>query len=414
MLNEEQKNAVDELMHFVFSNERYAILTGPAGTGKSYTIYSVLEEYFKLVEINKLISPNDPLKLWYLTATTNKAKQALQQEFPNGEVTTIHSLLGLSVYKGNLVKRRVANLHESRPSIVVIDECSYIDNKLLEHIEELPKHVKVIFIGDQYQLAPVRITNPPIFFKGIPTVQLTKSMRQLNSPDIADVSKGFMEYIRSNGEIDFPKVSLSQNITHVSREEFEAITQDVFINQRLSTKDHRILSYSNKVVQKHNNRLFALANGRNDFQVGDIILNNHYVQRLATDDQVRVAGRNDFISSIPDCNGYQFELGNGITLVTVISPFNYKKALKSVNTILEDTTIAGANKKEAMNLYERIADLRPLYACTVHKSQGSTYQVAYIDLDSFKYMRDPVAMARLLYVAISRASHKVFLTGDVV
>lgn len=414
MLNEEQKNAVDELIQFVFGNERYAILTGPAGSGKTYTISSVLEEYFNLVEINKLISPNEPLKLWYLTATTNKAKQALQEKFPNREVTTIHSLLGLSVYKGNLVKRREDKLHESRPSIVVIDECSYIDNKLLEHIEKLPKHVKVIFIGDQYQLAPVRMTNPPIFFKGIPTIQLTKSMRQLNSPDIAEVSKGFMEYIRSNGTIDFPKVSLGQNITHVSRDEFEAITQDVFIHQGLSTKDHRILSYSNKVVQKHNNRLFALANGRNDFHVGDIILNNHYVQRLATDDQVSVVDRYDYISSIPDCNGYQFVLNNGIVMPTVFSPFNYKKAYKSLHSILEDKSIPGANKIEAMHLFARIADLRPLYACTVHKSQGSTYEVAYIDLDSFKYMRDPIAMARLLYVAISRASHKVILTGDIV
>ena len=61
MLNEEQKNAVDELMNFVFSDERYAILTGPAGTGKTYTIYSVLEEYFNVLIGTSLCIVQNPL-----------------------------------------------------------------------------------------------------------------------------------------------------------------------------------------------------------------------------------------------------------------------------------------------------------------------------------------------------------------
>lgn len=67
-------------------------------------------------------------------------------------------------------------------------------------------------------------------------------------------------------------------------------------------------------------------------------------------------------------------------------------------------------------LKRKFADIRPMYACTVHKSQGSTYDEVFINLTDFKrmYASDPKMTARLLYVAFSRAKHRVYLTGDIV
>ena len=56
-------------------------------------------------------------------------------------------------------------------------------------------------------------------------------------------------------------------------------------------------------------------------------------------------------------------------------------------------------------------DLRFPYASTIHKAQGSTFDEVLIDLGSFRVCDDPDVAARLLYVAISRAKHRVSFYG---
>ncbi|EGE17573.1 ATP-binding domain-containing protein [Moraxella catarrhalis] len=55
------------------------------------------------------------------------------------------------------------------------------------------------------------------------------------------------------------------------------------------------------------------------------------------------------------------------------------------------------------------------YACTVHKSQGSTYDEVFINLNSYRsvYKNNPAMALKLLYVAVSRARNKVYFTGDI-
>jgi ATP-dependent exoDNAse (exonuclease V) alpha subunit len=49
----------------------------------------------------------------------------------------------------------------------------------------------------------------------------------------------------------------------------------------------------------------------------------------------------------------------------------------------------------------RLAPLRHAYACTVHKSQGSTYDISMVDFSDVFRSDDK---ARLIYVAATRAS----------
>ena len=63
----------------------------------------------------------------------------------------------------------------------------------------------------------------------------------------------------------------------------------------------------------------------------------------------------------------------------------------------------------------KVVDLRPLFASTVHKAQGSTINTVYIDLDDFKAVSkyNYPLFKKLLYVAVSRASEKAIFTGDI-
>ena len=57
-------------------------------------------------------------------------------------------------------------------------------------------------------------------------------------------------------------------------------------------------------------------------------------------------------------------------------------------------------------------DLRPAYASTVHKAQGSTYTTVFMDLSDIGKCNIASDVARMLYVSISRASKQVYLYGD--
>jgi ATP-dependent exoDNAse (exonuclease V) alpha subunit len=58
-------------------------------------------------------------------------------------------------------------------------------------------------------------------------------------------------------------------------------------------------------------------------------------------------------------------------------------------------------------------DLRPSFAQTVNKSQGSTYDIVMIDLnDICSKCRTLEQLARILYVALSRGRSRIIMTGD--
>lgn len=59
-------------------------------------------------------------------------------------------------------------------------------------------------------------------------------------------------------------------------------------------------------------------------------------------------------------------------------------------------------------------DLRPSFACTVNKSQGSTYHTVFIDLGDVSRVNTNNQLARFMYVGTSRAKYRVVYTGDVV
>ncbi|HYQ92191.1 MAG TPA: helicase C-terminal domain-containing protein, partial [Candidatus Competibacteraceae bacterium] len=60
---------------------------------------------------------------------------------------------------------------------------------------------------------------------------------------------------------------------------------------------------------------------------------------------------------------------------------------------------------------ERYADLRPPHAGTIHRSQGSTYDLAYLDLTDIGRNTKWYEIAKLLYVGLTRPRHTVMATG---
>lgn len=417
VLNQDQSAAKDRLVDFITDDKgpNRIILTGSAGTGKTSTIVQVMKDIAKLNSMDRLIGSGKERNLeWYFTATTNKAKQAIQPSLPNQEVSTIHSMIGLRPYRGTLYRPK--NFQEKLPKhkcVLVVDECSYIDQKLLEFIDQyVSDKIKIIFIGDANQLTPVKSTTCPVFEQGFELIKLTTLVRQTNAPKIGQLCDEFKQYIETNGQVDFPKVVLSDEITHLDAQQFDDLIKDVFITNAGLTLHNRVLAGTNQVVNKHNSTLFELANGRTELLPGDTVINNHYVKGIKTDDEVIIQSKTPFNTHIPYCNGHMYVLQSLTATSEVYVPSDPKVAMNVLSGMLDD--VDNLDSMEANRLYDMYADIRPMYASTIHKSQGSTFQNVYIDLGSLGHATSAVALARLLYVGFSRASKHIYLTGDIV
>jgi len=77
----------------------------------------------------------------------------------------------------------------------------------------------------------------------------------------------------------------------------------------------------------------------------------------------------------------------------------------------KDRGKAGAGWGEFYDLKEAFARVRPGWATTIHKSQGSTYDHVYlIQTNVLSTATDPAVRKMLLYVAYSRARKKLILS----
>ena len=401
-LTQDQIKAQTELLSFLNSSDKAFVLKGYAGTGKTTLIKHVLQTYEDQRELNKIIDPNSSRKYWVFTATTHKAAEALAESVQS-EVRTIHSLLGLAVRndyttgKSFLYKKKDAA--PVQDAIIVIDESSYIDDHLLHHIMTCTPDSKIIFMGDPNQLTPVKADTTPVFDQNFIEATLSQVVRQDANNTIQHVCAGFRKTIEES--VGFPKITLCNEIQHVDKDTFEQMIKDEFSRPDWKQGDSKVLAWTNKTVQRLNKLLFKHCNNRSGFKVGDYVINNSHVGELKTDGeyQLEYVGKAEsvgFKGSIIGILGREYFMPNSFDAHSKAK----KQALKS-------------NDVASMEIImEDWVDLRPAYACTVNKSQGSTYQKVFIDLGDLAKCQDAIQLARLLYVAISRAKYQVIFTGD--
>lgn len=148
--------------------QRFAIITGGPGTGKTTTVLALLA----LLQANALAADGAPLRI-HLAAPTGKAAARLNESItqrisalplaalPDSEqirqaipahVTTLHRLLGA----GGNGRRRHDARHSLPVDVLVIDEASMVDLEMMAAVmAALPAEARLILIGDRDQLASV-------------------------------------------------------------------------------------------------------------------------------------------------------------------------------------------------------------------------------------------------------------------
>jgi hypothetical protein len=387
--------------------ETVFVLSGYSGCGKSTLVKTFLERLPGYLKTARLIDPQLPEYEVALTATTNKAAENLAA-ITGMDATTIHAFLGLLVqtdYKTGITTLTPRSHMMQEGYLLFVDEASFMDGDLLGHTFALTARCKIVLVGDPAQLTQVKAKGTPAFTSNFTGAALTQVVRQAEGNPIVDLATQFRHTVNSGNFFSFTPDG--HHIQVLDRMAFKAKIVEEFTRPTWRYTDSKILAWTNKCVIGYNQFVRDQAHGSPHFAVGDYAVNNSYISSgrvsVKTDQMVQITGisRDGENAGVP---------GNRVTLDHGATFFMPKT--------LEARAVRLKQARDADDLYlvaeieQEWVDLRAAYAQTINKSQGSTYDRVFIDLDDVRRCNSGEQIARMLYVAVSRARHQVFLTGD--
>lgn len=412
VLTEDQQKAFEAFMAFMLDpHQMVFVLSGYAGTGKSTLVHYLVEHLPQIFKMARLIDPQSTAWEVQLTATTNQAADALAY-LTGMEVRTIHSFLGLRVetnyrtQETTLIPRDRNDIKEGY--LLFVDEASYCDSLLLSMIFQQTNKSKVVLMGDRAQLLQVKSNTAPAFAAGFPEATLRKVMRQAEGSPIMQLATAFRECVETGVWPQFQPDG--HHVQWVTRPHFEQMIIAEMSRPDWTCRQSKVLAWTNKTVIEYNQGIRDLVQGDPELKVDDFAVVNKYIQggksaTFKTDQIVMITAVSEDTME-HGVWGNQFEIDHKHTFF-MPKRLHERKAL-----------IADAQAREDFQLVAYIdqywIDLRAAYACTVNKSQGSTYDTVFVDLDDLAKCRNGNTLARMLYVATSRGRHRVVFTGDLV
>lgn len=399
-LNSEQREAVRLIREWEIANtDRYFILNGAAGVGKTYTL------------------SQSGLPFTY-TAPTNKAVKVLASNgvpYPQ----TIHQLLGLKMEPdGAIRKLKQRGRPPSSQEIVVVDEASMISTELLGYIErQARKGTRFLFLGDSCQLPPVNESDSPIWKLGCPRYTLTEQMRQNEKA----IESGLAQYLDN----------LRNEVSWLPEQPLRRVSMPTFSYDPLKWKEllkskaeifrsgeAKIIAWRNARVNAYNKLIRGELFGEgSDYALGDRVL----LREPAFDPfSKNMIAPTDTEGSVIEIDTILHPVGFLLYKLTIqgdtgelftfypIHPRGVNAYKKELKALANSAKITPANWGEYWALRESVSEVAYAYAITSHKSQGSTYTNAYIDWYDIWLNRNRVEAGRCFYVAVSRAKEQVF------
>lgn len=424
-LTSDQQKAADVFYDFLFTDEAFLTISGKAGVGKTFLMQHLANNIMKLYTDHCTLLDVDPkFTSVIFSATTNKAAEVLERSVGT-RVGTVHSTLNLVVEKDSatgkswLRQRQKVNLHHT---VLFIDEASMIDCDLFKIILEAgTPTTKVVFVGDQAQLAPVGEKLSQVFLHSSKTnfVHLEQPVRNAHSPALMDLCERFRETVNTGTFADIEEVP--GTIEFLDQAQMEAAVISEF---QQPTEKARILCYTNQRVQQYNQAIRNMRQLPDHFVEGELIVcARPYITKnlkVSVERTMEVIEVSDDTVMVPlftrkgnkheiECYKYTVKYPN--LFDSLHHEINIPKSSKD----FEEMVSSFRRKKEWSTIFQLeklVGDFRQPDACTVYKSQGSTYETVFIDIGDIGTCHDREQLARMLFVAVSRASQKVCFYGN--
>lgn len=412
-LSPSQIAAEKSFQEFLESDEKEMVITGAAGTGKSTLVKHLHELVQKYNQLCTLLG-NKPFKDIQFTATTNKAAKVLADVMAV-DVSTIHSFLNLRVtndYKtGKTNLTTTKDTRQINRTLLFIDEVSMIGADLWAIIRQcIGEHTKVVYIGDPYQLAPVQESKNCIFTAIPRTVHLKEIQRQLAGNPIIELSSKFKAILDTGFSGQWPEIQAIPDyvVLYNNKQEFvDAALQHLSVRDT----DTRILAWTNDAVHYYNDHIKAKLYGTTDFVPGETVVTNKPVMSGRS-----VLYPTDHELYIRDIAPAEFTIADELLTGHWVTLPNYAVQFMP----LDRAQVKALSKRLAKDkdwysyfqVQETLLDLRPVFAQTSHKSQGSTYDTVFIDMEDIGKSLQWAEICRLVYVAMTRTRTSIHLYGQ--
>ena len=431
-LTKDQEHANNEFLDFLISDENFFVIQGAAGTGKSFLIRHLLETFYSKYQAYCLLYQKD-VKTFdiQITATTNKAVAVVEDALgdlldqrTDLSVRTIFSLLGLKVVNDHNTGKTSLEFTNNKygpagltisPDVVplvLIDEGSFIGEDLHEIVEQVLQteaNAKIVYIGDQYQLAPVGQLFSAMEQLQCTKVNLNEIMR--NSGHILATGTQFRKTVETG--IFTPIQFNDTDVIHVNGPTFQQMIEQSFSHPDWDPSVSKILAWTNDTVQAYNQHVRQAMNRPKLFEVGEIAITNEFIKgqgnyTASVDSEVLITKFNSNREELYGVQGYLVELDHEYVS---FMPENFKDAKALLKMLAARAKADPSNWKKFFEVKETWLDLRAVYASSIHKSQGSTYDTVFLNLADIGKNWNATDVARLLYVGITRAAKQVVCYG---
>lgn len=414
-LNEEQQASVTALLSFltnVDDPERYYVLSGSAGTGKTFLLKEVYAKF-----------KNSHGKLAF-TAPTNKAAKELRKV--TGDACTIYSLLGLRITTNGEVKElavgKTDHIDLSEFDGVVIDEAGMISMNLMQIICEaaVRYNLKIIFSGDRFQLPPIKERYSQVWNIENGS-NLSRVMRHDNQIlKLVTRIRDAMQHPVMNIDIKNDNDG-STGVFKVAKADFRktiynAALKGVFADGNKA----KVIAWRNVKVGEYNQliRSAIFGAGASSYEVGErIIAAAPCLQGddtiLSTDEEAIVESAIETVHPVePRFKAIELkcmtERNKTIRLV-VLHPDSQQDFDNACQTLAHEAKKNPKRWRAFWQLKELFHDIKYAYAITAHRSQGSTYETVYVDYQDILMNRERLEAFQCLYVACSRPTTTLIL-----
>lgn len=386
---EDQQVAIGNIIDFIaapFNPAKYMVgLTGAGGTGKTFITKYIISHCKYSNSVIKCTSP------------THKACRVFSQALGGKSVDTIQSTFGLRLnlkledFDPNnpqfdpIAKPKLENI-----KLLLVDEASMLPAKLVTFICTKCKalEIKIIFIGDDYQLAPVNEDKSIAFNRCFEVYQLKQIVRQAaNNPitdllnllryDIEHHTYRFLEYLSKNvGVTNYNDINEGFSICNQTA--FKQLI-DMSFSDEAYTKNidmYRIIGYTNACVSGWNNYIrnnIICDSDKNIITKNDLIMSyetivDEFMDIIINNSEEYII--NDIVNFVDDTYGFKgflvkFQLIHGGTITKPLfvidhrDKFTIQKYHKTVTDLI--TAAKSANGGTRVSRWKAYYEFKKKY-----------------------------------------------------
>lgn len=438
-----------KLTDFIFntSSEALFLIKGYAGTGKTTTISTVVNNLWRIGKKAVLLAP------------TGRAAKVISG-YSNRQAFTIHK----KIYHPKKNKSGgvdfVLQRNKHTNTIFIVDEASMIpdapgNSKLFENeslLDDLISYVysgvycKLVLIGDTAQLPPVGLNISPAldadklelnYNKNITEIELNEVMRQHENSGILINATYLRLILANNGFNDFQfQLGFPDLIRLEDGYEIQDTIHSAYDN--IGVEDTAFIVRSNKRANQYNQQIRSKIRGQEDeISTGDyvMVVKNNYFWLKETSEAGFIANGDICeilqLFKIIELYGFRFaevkirmiDYPNQKpfetmllldTLASETPSLSYNDSNKLYQEVAKDFADEKSKYKQLLgikkNKYFNALQVKFAYAVTCHKSQGGQWKTVFIEQP---YLPDGqnIEYLRWLYTAVTRAQEKVYLIG---